>query len=455
MPEDQFDYDLFVIGGGSGGVRAARVAAGEYGAKVGLAEEDRYGGTCVIRGCVPKKLMVFASTYRDVFQDARDYGWAVNDGPFDWHVFAGKMRAELDRLEGVYRNLLDGSGVEKFDARATLKDAHTVKLSTGEEKTAKHILIATGGRPVRPEITNGDIGIVSDDIFHLEKLPRSMLIVGGGYIACEFACILHGMGVDVSMYYRGAQILNGFDDETRALISSQMAARGIDMNPGASVLEMEEREGGVWTKSTLGVEKIYDHLFFATGRKPNSDDMGLEALGIGMGRNGAIEVDAYSQTAVPSVYAIGDVTDRVNLTPVAIREGMAFVKTVFGGEPTPVDHDLIASAVFTQPEMGTVGLSEEEARAQEPIEVYATSFKPMQTAFAGREDRVMMKLIVSQKTRVVLGCHIVAPNAGEMIQLAGIAIKMGATKEQFDQTCAVHPTMSEELVTMRTPTRTS
>ena len=451
----EFDYDLFVIGGGSGGVRAARVTAGEYGAKVGLAEESRYGGTCVIRGCVPKKLMVFASTYRDSFQDARDYGWEVNDGPFDWHNFAGKMRAELDRLEGIYRNLLDNSGVEKFDARATLKDAHTVKLSTGEEKTAKHILIATGGRPVRPDMKNAELGLVSDDIFDLEALPRSMLIVGGGYIACEFACILHGLGVDVSMYYRGGQILNGFDDEARGLVAEQMRTRGINMHSGASILEMETREGGTWVKSTMGKEKIFDKVFFATGRAPNSDNMGLEDIGVALGRNGAIEVNEYSQTGVPLVYAIGDVTDRVNLTPVAIREGMAFVKTVFGGEPTPVDHDLIPSAVFTQPEMGTVGLSEEEAAKQEPIEVYATSFKPMQTAFAGREDRVMMKLIVSQESRVVLGCHIVAPQAGEMIQMAGIAIKMGATKEQFDQTCAVHPTMSEELVTMRNPVRTT
>lgn len=450
-----FDYDLFVIGGGSGGVRAARVAAGEYGARVGLAEEDRYGGTCVIRGCVPKKLMVFASTYRDVFADARQYGWEVTDGPFDWHNFAAKMRAELDRLEGVYRNLLDGSGVDKFDARATIKDAHTVTLSTGEEKTAKHILVATGGRPVRPEMKNAELGIVSDDIFHLDKLPRSMLIVGGGYIACEFACILHGLGVDVSMYYRGGQILNGFDDETRAIVAGQMAARGISMHPGASVLEIEEREGGIWTKSTQGVEKIHDKLFFATGRRPNTDNMGLEEVGVALGRGGAIEVNEYSQTGVPSIYAIGDATDRVNLTPVAIREGMAFVKTVFGGEPTPVDHDLIASAVFTQPEMGTVGMTEEEAAKQEEVEIYATSFKPMQTAFAGRDDRVLMKLIVSKKNRTVLGCHIVAPQAGEMIQLAGIAVKMGATKEQFDQTCAVHPTMAEELVTMRTPVRTS
>ena len=450
-----FDYDLFVIGGGSGGVRAARVAAGEYGARVGLAEEDRYGGTCVIRGCVPKKLMVFASTYRDTFQDARDYGWDVNDGPFDWHIFSGKMRDELDRLEGVYRKLLDGAGVDKFDARATLKDAHTVKLSTGEEKTAKHILIATGGRPVRPELENAELGIVSDDIFHLDALPRSMLIVGGGYIACEFACILHGLGVDVTMYFRGGQILNGFDDEARGLVAEQMRTRGIDMHSGASIIEMEDRAGGTWVKSTTGKEKIFDKVFFATGRKPNSDDMGLEEIGVKLGRNGAVLVDEYSQTGVPSVYAIGDVTDRVNLTPVAIREGMAFVKTVFGGEPTPVDHALIASAVFTQPEMGTVGMTEEAAREHEEVEIYATSFRPMQTAFAGRDDRVMMKLVVSKKDRTVLGCHIVAPQAGEMIQLAGIAVKMGATKEQFDQTCAVHPTMSEELVTMRNPVRTS
>jgi len=450
-----FDYDLFVIGGGSGGVRAARVAASEYGVKVGLAEEDRYGGTCVIRGCVPKKLMVFASSYRDLFADARNYGWEINDGPFDWHLFSGKMRNELDRLEGIYRKLLDNSGVEKFDARATIKDAHTVTLSTGEEKTAKHILIATGGRPVRPELENGELGLVSDDIFHMDALPRSMLIVGGGYIACEFACILHGMGVDVSMYYRGGQILNGFDDEARGLVAEQMRMRGVGMHSGASILEMDQRDGGICVKSTLGNEKMFDKVFFATGRRPNTDNMGLEEVGVKLGRNGAVEVNEYSQTGVPSIYAIGDVTDRVNLTPVAIREGMAFVETVFGAKPTPVDHDLIPSAVFTQPEMGTVGMTEEAAREQEEIEIYATSFKPMQTAFAEREDRVMMKLVVSKKNRTVLGCHIVAPQAGEMIQLAGIAIKMGATKEQFDQTCAVHPTMAEELVTMRTPVRTS
>jgi len=459
MAKNEFDYDLFVIGGGSGGVRAARVAAGEHDAKVGLAEEDRYGGTCVIRGCVPKKLMVFASGYADVVDEAKCFGWDLKAGPFDWHDFKGRLNTELDRLEGVYRKLLKNSGVDTFDARARIKDAHTVALSDGTEKTAKHILIASGGRPVRPEIENAELGLVSDDLFHLEKLPKSILIIGGGYIACEFACILNGLGVEVTQYYRGAQILRGFDDEARGMVAEMMQEKGIDLHLGTNILEMtpshEDGSGPMKVKPTNGTEKMFDQVLFATGRRPNSDDMGLEELGVKLGRSGAIEVDEYSQTAVPSVYAIGDVTNRINLTPVAIREGMAFVETVFGGNPTPVDHDLVPSAIFTQPEMGTVGLSEEDARDKGPIEVYATSFKPMQGAFAGKGDRVLMKLIVCADTRVVLGCHIVAPNAGELIQMVGIAVKMGATKEQFDATCAVHPTMSEELVTMRNPTRTA
>jgi glutathione reductase (NADPH) len=459
MAKNEFDYDLFVIGGGSGGVRAARVAAGEHDAKVGLAEEDRYGGTCVIRGCVPKKLMVFASGYADVVDEAKCFGWDLKAGPFDWHDFKSRLNTELDRLEGVYRKLLKNSGVDTFDARARIKDAHTVALSDGTEKTAKHILIASGGRPVRPELDNAELGLVSDDLFHLEKLPKSILIIGGGYIACEFACILNGLGVEVTQYYRGAQILRGFDDEARGMVAEMMQEKGIDLHLGTNILEMspshEDGSGPMKVKPTNGTEKMFDQVLFATGRRPNSDDMGLEELGVKLGRSGAIEVDEYSQTAVPSVYAIGDVTNRINLTPVAIREGMAFVETVFGGNPTPVDHDLVPSAIFTQPEMGTVGLSEEAAREAGPIEVYATSFKPMQGAFAGKADRVLMKLIVCADTRVVLGCHIVAPNAGELIQMVGIAVKMGATKEQFDATCAVHPTMSEELVTMRNPTRTA
>lgn len=452
---DTFDFDLFVIGGGSGGVRAARVAAGEHGACVGLAEDDRYGGTCVIRGCVPKKLMVFASEYADMPAEAAAYGWDIKSGPFDWTAFRDKMTDELDRLEGVYRKLLAGSGVETFDLRASIKDPHTVALSDGTTKTAKHILIATGGHPVRPDLPNADLGIVSDDIFHLESLPKSILIIGGGYIACEFACILNGLGVEVTQYYRGAQILRGFDDEARGLVADSMIESGVNLHLGTNIVEMDKAEGGIRVKSTNGSEVVFDQVMFATGRDPSSQNMGLEEVGVALGRKGQIEVNEYSQTGVPSIYAIGDVTDRVNLTPVAIREGMAFVQTVFAGNPTPVDHELIASAVFTQPEMGTVGLSEEEASAQEEVEIYATSFKPMQTAFAGKPDRVLMKLVVSKSSRIVLGCHIVAPNAGELIQMVGIAVKARLTKEQFDATCAVHPTMSEELVTMRTPTRSA
>ena len=490
----EYDYDLFVIGGGSGGVRAARVAAGEAGAKVALAEEDRYGGTCVIRGCVPKKLMVFASEFSGTAKVANAYGWNMTPGTFDWQGFRSQLNTELDRLEGVYRSILKNSGVETFDARAKLKDAHTVELSTGETKTAKTILVATGGRPVRPDIPNADLGIVSDDIFHLETLPKSILIIGGGYIACEFACILHGLGVEVTQYYRGAQILRGFDDEARGLIAEAMRDRGIELHTGTNIVQMgpasedhsgpvptasdaamgasaqqgdlmvnagtsdaasAARGGPVWVKATNGRERVFDMVLFATGRDPNTRDMGLEETGIEIGRRGEIKVDEFSKTAVDSVYAIGDVTNRVNLTPVAIREGMAFVETAFKDNPTAVDHDLIPSAVFTQPEMGTVGLSEEAAREQEEVEVYCTSFRPMRTAFAGQPDRVLMKLVVSVKSRKVLGCHIVAPDAGEMIQLAGVAVKMGATKEDFDRTVAVHPTMSEEIVTMRTPMRTA
>jgi glutathione reductase (NADPH) len=482
----EFDYDLFVIGGGSGGVRAARVAAAE-GARVALAEESRMGGTCVIRGCVPKKIMVFASSYREGFADARSYGWDVEAGAFDWTRFRTHLHSELDRLEGVYRQLLHGSDVVTFDQRAVLDDPHTVRLADGTTKTAKHILIATGGRPERPEMPNAHLGIVSDDIFNLDELPKRLLIVGGGYIACEFACIMNGLGVEVTQYYRGAQILRGFDGEARGLISDMMEEKGIHLHLGTNIVDMapatadheasrigtssdaamgapadmktpvsDDAAGGpVWVKASNGQEGVFDAVLFATGRRPNSDGMGLKEAGVELGRRGQVVVDAYSQTAVPSIYAIGDVTNRVNLTPVAIREGMAFVETVFKGNPTPVDHDLIPSAVFTQPEFGTVGLSEEEAREQEPVEVYCTSFRPMQSAFAGRADRVLMKLVVAKESQKVLGCHIVAPQAGEMIQLAGIAVKMGATKQDFDRTVAVHPTMSEELVTMKAPVRTA
>ncbi|EAQ47679.1 glutathione-disulfide reductase [Roseobacter sp. MED193] len=449
-----FDYDLFVIGGGSGGVRAARVAAAE-GAKVALAEEDRYGGTCVIRGCVPKKLMVFASEYSAMVGDAQAYGWDISGGVFDWEAFKGKLHAELDRLEGIYRNLLKNSGVTSYDSRATLVDAHTVALADGSHKTAKHILIATGGWPTVPEFPGSELAITSNEMFHLEKLPESILIVGGGYIASEFAGIMNGLGVKTTQFYRGTQILRGFDEEARNVVAAGMIEAGVDLQLETNVVSMVKDGDQIRVTDTKGNETLFDQVMYATGRHPNADNLGLEALGVARGKKGEILVDAYSQTGVPSVFAIGDVTDRANLTPVAIREGMAFVETVFKGNPTSPDHELIPTAIFTQPEMGTVGLSEEEAAAQEPIEVYSASFKPMQQSFAGRAQKVLMKLIVSKANRKVLGCHIVAPGAGEMIQLAGIAVKMGATKEDFDRTVAVHPTMSEELVTMKLPSRTT
>ena len=453
-----FDVDLFVIGGGSGGVRAARIAA-EAGARVALAEESRMGGTCVIRGCVPKKLMVFASAFPDAMEDARAYGWGAEVGGFDWPAFRDRLHTELARLEGVYRANLGRAGVTIHDARASVADPHTVRLADGTEVTAAHILVATGGRPFIPEPfaalrDQGHRVLVSDDIFDLDTLPKSILILGGGYIGCEFASILHGLGVEVTQLVRGAQILRGFDEEARGHLAQSLIDRGIDLHCGTDLLELEPAEGGgLRAKSSDGRERVVDAVLFATGRKPNTEGLGLAEQGVRIGRRGEVVVDDWSQTGVPSIYAIGDVTDRIALTPVAIREGHAFADTVFGAKPTRADHDLVASAVFTRPELGSIGLTEEDARAQRPIEVYATSFRAMHQAFAGRSERVMMKLIVCADSRRVLGCHIIADGAGEMIQLAAIAIKMGATKEDFDRTVAVHPTMAEELVTLRTPVR--
>ena len=449
-----FDFDLFVIGGGSGGVRAARVAAGEHGAKVALAEEYRMGGTCVIRGCVPKKLMVFASGFPAAMDEARAYGWQVTAGAFDWTAFRGKLDAELDRLESAYRGGLKGAGVTVYNTRAVLEDAQTVRLATGERVRARQILVATGGRPLVPVFPGSEHVITSNEIFKFDVLPESVLIVGGGFIACEFACILNGLGVKVTQFYRGEQVLRGFDLEARGLVAEQMVAGGVDLRLGADVAAIEKVSGKLRVKAIDGSVADFGAVVYATGRVPNTEGLGLNEAGVTLGKKGEIVVDAWSQSAVPSIYAVGDVTDRINLTPVAIREGHAFADTVFGGRPRQPDHDLVASAVFTQPcELGTVGMTEEAAQKAGPIEVYATTFKPMRGAFAGRGHKVLMKLVVSVETRKVLGCHIVAPEAGEMIQLAAIAIKMGATKEDFDRTCAVHPSMSEELVTMRKPVR--
>ena len=450
-----FDYDLFVVGGGSGGVRAARIAASQHGAKVGLAEESRMGGTCVIRGCVPKKLMIFASTGPAAVAEARAYGWlGAEAGQFDWPTFRARLHDELSRLEGLYEGGLRAAGVDIHKARATLVDHHTVALSTGERFTAKHILIAVGGRPSLPGIPGEELGLISDDLFTLDTLPARVLVVGGGFIACEFATILQGLGCDTTLAYRGDRVLRGFDDEARTLATHQLENIGITMRLNANPARLERAGDGIRVTYEDGRTEDQDAVMFATGRHPYTGGLGLENTGVKIGKKGEIVVDQWSQTAVPSIYAVGDVTDRVNLTPVAIREGHAFADTVFGAQPRCVSHDLVASAVYTRPhELGTIGLTEEEAAAQGPVEVYAASFRPMRSLFAGSDARALMKLIVCDGTRRVLGCHIFGPEAGEMIQLVAVAMGMQATKEQFDAAMAVHPTLAEELVTMRAPVR--
>lgn len=449
----EFDFDLFVIGGGSGGVRAGRVTA-QLGKRVALAEEDRYGGTCVVRGCVPKKLMVYASEFSQTFKDAVGYGWEIGEATFSWPKLFEAKNKELNRLETLYRKGLTDNGVTVFDQRARLKDAHTVVLADGSEHTAETILIAAGGHPFVPPVKGGEHAITSNEIFLLPDLPKRVLVVGGGYIACEFACILKGMGAEVHQFYRGAQILRGFDGEVRGHVADEMLAKGIDLHVGTEVTEIVKRDDGLHVACTNGSVCIVDTVLYATGRIPNTKGLGLNEVGVETAPNGAILVDEYSRSTVSSIYAVGDVTDRVNLTPVAIRDAMCFVETAFKGNPTPVDHDLIATAIFTQPEIGTVGMAEDDALAQGlDISIYRSAFRPMANILAGRDGRMLMKLIVDRGDRKVLGCHIVGHGAGEMIQMAAVAIKMGATKEDFDRTTAVHPTAAEELVTMREPVR--
>lgn len=445
-----FDLDLFVIGGGSGGVRAARVAA-EHGARVGLAEEFRWGGTCVIRGCVPKKLMAYARDFRDTFEDARGFGWDSAVPAFDWARFMAAKETEITRLEGAYRDRLDRAGVRLFDTRATVADAHAVALATGERLTTRHILIATGGTPFVPDIPGAELGITSNELLSLPAQPRRIAVIGGGYIACEFASILNGLGSETHLVYRGSQILRGFDDDLRAHAAAAMAARGVRIRLGAEPEALEEGAEGLRLRLGDGGALDVDTVLFATGRRPNSGGLGLEALGIDLRRSGAIPVDGWSQTAVPSVYAVGDVTDRLALTPIAIREGHAFADTVFGARPSRVDHDIVPTAVFTRPELGSVGLTEAEARAAGAVLVYRTAFRPMQNTLAGRDERMLMKLVVAGEGGRVLGCHIAGPGAAEMIQLAAVALRMGATKADFDRTVALHPTAAEELVTLATP----
>ena len=447
----EFDYDLFVIGGGSGGVRAARMAA-ETGATVGIAEEHRFGGTCVIRGCVPKKLLVYASQFPESFENAAGYGWSVPEARFDWGRLIDAKNAEIGRLENIYARNLAKSGVELHRCRAELRGPHEVCLLENDRLvSAKHILIAVGGAPFVPDVEGAHHAITSNEAFDLPTMPRDVVIVGGGYIACEFAGIFNGLGAHVELAYRGSQILRGFDDDLRAGVAEEMRKKGIKIYTGEEVSRID-REGGRYRVTfERGHHCAADVVMYATGRRPNTKGLGLEAVGVELGRGGAVVVDAYSQTTAPSIYAIGDVTDRIQLTPVAIREGAAFVETVFRGRPTTPEHACVPSAVFTHPELGTVGLTEAEARAATDVEIYRTAFTPMLHTLTGRDEKMLMKLVVEKGSRKVLGVHIMGHAAAEMIQLAGIAVKMGATKDDFDRTVAVHPTAAEELVTLRTP----
>jgi glutathione reductase (NADPH) len=445
------DVDLFVIGAGSGGVRAARIAAG-YGARVMIAEEYRVGGTCVIRGCVPKKLLVYASRFALDFEESAGFGWTLPTPSFDWPTLIANKDKEIARLEAAYTATLEKAGVAIVKSRAVFEDAHTVRvLATGERIRAAHTLVATGAMPhPGPAIPGIEHAISSNEAFHLAGLPNRILVQGGSYIAVEFACIFAGLGAKVSLVYRGDNVLRGFDDDVRQHLRQEMEKRGIRVITGNRVEEVERTGKHLCARLSGGNAVTADQVMFALGRPPNVYGFGLDAAGVKIADTGGIAVDEYSRTSVPHIYAIGDVTNRVNLTPVAIREGHAFADTVFGGKPTQVDHANVPTAVFSEPEVGVVGLTEMQAQAQfGKVDIYKTMFRPLKATLSGRDTTVLLKLVVDGHTDRVLGCHIVGPDAGEMIQLIGIAVKMGATKADFDATMAVHPTVAEELVTMR------
>jgi glutathione reductase (NADPH) len=449
-----FDYDLFVIGGGSGGVRAARIAA-THGARVGIAEEYRYGGTCVIRGCVPKKLFVYASKFSEEFEDAEGFGWTVGERSFSWEKLVTEKDREITRLEGIYRRNLDLSGVELHDTRAVVDGPNSVRLlATGQTVTARYILVAVGASPnVDTTLPGSEHVITSNEAFHLSELPRKVVVAGGGYIAVEFAGIFNGLGVETTLLYRGEEILRGFDMDLRKSVHAEMEKKGIRVICGDVFSSIEKDSDGLLTGRTKNGETLTaGQIMFAIGRRPHTTDLGLEQAGVELDEIGAIKVDAQSRSSVPSIYAVGDVTNRANLTPVAIREGHAFADTVFGNKPWTVDHSLIATAVFSQPELGTVGLTQEEALARTPnLDIYKSSFRPMKHTLSGRDEKMLMKIIVDADTDKVLGVHVHGPDAGELAQVLGITLSMGATKADFDRTIAVHPTAAEELVTMREP----
>jgi glutathione reductase (NADPH) len=447
------DVDLFVIGAGSGGVRAARIAAG-HGARVMIAEEDRIGGTCVIRGCIPKKLLVYASRFAHEFEDAAGFGWTVPKASFDWPTLIANKDKEIARLESVYRSNLEKAGAEIVKSRAVIENETTVRLLTsGARVRCGHILIATGAAPFTGHPIPGfEHAISSNDAFHLPALPAEIVIQGGGYIAVEFACIFAGLGSRVKLVYRGENILRGFDDDVRSHVRTEMEMRGIEVIVGELVTAIDKHDARYNVTLTGGRVISADRVMFAVGRKPNIANLGIEQAGIRTAPLGGIAVDAYSRTSVPNIYAVGDVTNRINLTPVAIREGHAFADTVFGGQPTIVDHTNVPTAVFSDPEVGAVGLNETQARERlRRVDIYRSTFRPLKATLSGRHSRMLMKLVVDAATDRVVGVHIVGEGAGEMIQLISVAVKMGATKADLDATIAVHPTAAEELVTMREP----
>jgi glutathione reductase (NADPH) len=451
----EYDFDLFVIGAGSGGVRAARLAA-MSGAKVAVAEEYRVGGTCVIRGCVPKKFMVYASEVTSQLKTAKGYGWTVENAKFDWKGFLHDKDVEIARLSGIYVTNLQKAGAHLLHGRAEIVDKHTVEVLHKEGSkdagryTARKILIATGGRPWKPDFPGAELGITSDQAFHLPTLPKRVMVVGGGYIAVEFASIFNGLGVQTTLLYRGANVLRGFDDDVRMHLAEELEKRGIKVVLGCAHKSIEKTDDGLLSTLSNDLTFETDAVMFATGRDPYVEGLGLEKVGVKLNDRGAIVVDEHSKTTADNIWAVGDVTDRINLTPVAIREGAAFAQTEFYDNPTSFDHEMVASAVFSQPPVGTVGMTEAEARhAFGKVDIYRAVFRPMKSVFYGGQDRCLMKLVVKQDDEKVVGVHVVGPDSPEIIQMAAIAVKMGVTKPQWDSTCAVHPTLAEELVTMR------
>ena len=448
----QHDFDFFVIGAGSGGVRAARMAA-SFGARVAVAEERYYGGTCVNVGCIPKKLFVYGSRFPEDRAVAAGYGWTVDEPTFDWPTLVRNKDTEIQRLNGIYERMLKNAGCEVIPARATLVDPHTVEVN-GKHITATHILVATGGWPLVPEIPGREHILTSNEMFHLEQLPRRMVVVGGGYIAVEFAGILRGLGCEVTQLYRGEMILRGFDTETAAFLVEQMRHKGIDLRLQSDVVRIDKTATGLNLTLKDGSTLEADGVLYATGRVPMTANLGLEACGVALDAAGAIRVDAHYRTNVPSIYAVGDVTNRVNLTPVALAEGMSLARRLFGSRDTTVDYEFIPTAIFSQPPIGTVGFSEDEARKQfGDIEVFTSSFTPLRFTISPVKEKAFMKLIVDQASRRVVGLHMCGEDAGEITQGFAVAMRAGATKEIFDTTIGIHPSAAEEFVTMREPTR--